>query len=526
MQNTDRVKPFIFYSDKLNFKSVDGLKGKEYWVEGYISTGDMDLVNDVVTKSCMNSMLGQFDHRSIKLDYEHESWRGDDPFSTEAAKTRMPLGKAIKKNYDDKGVSVKWKMNPSWKKFDQKGNVVMDFKELWSSVEDGFLDSFSIAYVPTRTQNVSKMGKTIRMLDDVHLLNVALTGNPINPAATMSAVMAKSLEFMNEKDEEIDMSEIEIKGSLDKLDEAVEELKTKYKKRWRGRDGRYHYEYADKPGDKKPKKEKESLTREGLSKEAEEQGLDGDDLVGYVEDRMEGLSSSEALDKVREFHESKPKKESDKKPSKESSKKIDKEKITEMREIVEEVSTSDLQGVASANASKLIGVKPSEARKDKKKQQALNEAEDVLLDYANGDRDLEDAQVAIQNIREYIGKKSHSPGQKASEEQMGCKSMTEEEKQPEAPPEAPEESGQEAEGQEASTESTSEGEKPEGKSMTLRELKSSVIKLQEQLKSLEKENKDLKAIVEKPQQKSKGAESNERKSRDQDIKMHGPMDIL
>ena len=202
---------FVFYSDKLNYKTIDGVKGKEYFVEGYISTGDLDLVNDVVTKSCMDSMLEQFDGRSIKLDFEHESFRGKSKLDAEANKTRLPLGKAVDKSRDEKGVIVKWQMNPTWKKFDEKGNVTMTFKDIWSNVESEMLDAFSIAYVPTKTMNEDREGKSVRLLDDVNLLNVALTGNPINPMATMSAVMAKSLEFMKSK-EGADMENIEIKN--------------------------------------------------------------------------------------------------------------------------------------------------------------------------------------------------------------------------------------------------------------------------------------------------------------------------
>jgi len=217
---------FVFYSDKLNYKTAPGLKGKEYFVEGYISTGDLDLVNDIVTKSCMDSMLSQFDNRSIKMDFEHEAFRGSNPIDSEVAKTRIPLGKAITKSQDSKGVLVKWKMNSNWKKFDQKGNVVMTFKDIWNSVEDGMYDAFSIAYVPTRTKNIDREGKSIRLLDDVNLLNVALTGNAINPAATMTSVMAKSLEFMKsqEKADPVDLTLVEVKDIKDQVDKLNIEL--------------------------------------------------------------------------------------------------------------------------------------------------------------------------------------------------------------------------------------------------------------------------------------------------------------
>ena len=217
---------FVFYSDKLNYKTVQGKKGPEYWIEGYVSTGDIDLVNDIVTKNCMESMLTQFDMRSIKLDFEHETFRGKDDMDAEINKTRLPLGKAMNKDKDSKGVKVAWKLNDTWKKFDEKGNVVMDFKEIWKNVEEEYYDAFSIAYVPTKTAIIERDGKTIRLLDDINLLNVALTGNPINPMATMTSVMAKSLEFLKDQENNpADMTLMEVKSQVDSLCTEVSNIK-------------------------------------------------------------------------------------------------------------------------------------------------------------------------------------------------------------------------------------------------------------------------------------------------------------
>ena len=221
----ENAKQFVFYSDKLNYKTLEGAKGKEFFVEGYISTGDLDLVNDMVTKSCMDDMITQFDGRSIKLDFEHETLRGKSALDSEANKSRIPLGKAVGRDRDAKGVKIRWKMNPNWKKFDEKGNITMDFKDIWDNVETEMYDAFSIAYVPTKTTNMQQQGKSVRMLDSLNLLNVALTGNPINPAATMSAVMAKSLEFMKSKEGD-EIQNIEIKDRIKQIESAVADIKS------------------------------------------------------------------------------------------------------------------------------------------------------------------------------------------------------------------------------------------------------------------------------------------------------------
>ncbi len=193
-----KTKPFVFYTDTIQFKSEETEEGTNYFIEGYISTKDIDLVNDIVTENALNSMLEQLKNRNIKIDFEHEAFRGEDDFEQELNKTRIPLGRIISQTKDEKGIKIVAQLNPSWKKFDKNNNVVMDFKDIWKSIKNKFLDAFSIAYIPIKTA-VKKIGETsVRLLDDINLLNVALTGNPVNPNATLTSVMAKSLEYMKE----------------------------------------------------------------------------------------------------------------------------------------------------------------------------------------------------------------------------------------------------------------------------------------------------------------------------------------
>ena len=197
----EKMKPFIFYTEPIEYKAEETSEGKKYFIEGYISTKDIDLVNDIVTENALNSMLEQLKNRNIKIDFEHEAFRGDDEFEQELNKTRIPLGRIISQTKDDKGIKIVAQLNPAWKKFDKNNNVVMDFKDIWKSVKEKFLDAFSIAYVPIKTA-IKRIGeKSIRLLDDINLLNVALTGNPVNPNANLTAVMAKSRDFLIENEE-------------------------------------------------------------------------------------------------------------------------------------------------------------------------------------------------------------------------------------------------------------------------------------------------------------------------------------
>jgi len=190
---------FVFHTDKLSFKSEETNEGKRYLVEGYISTPDLDLVNDIVTEKALKDMMEQLMNRSIKLDFEHEAFRGETDIEAQINKAREPLGKIIDQFKDSKGIRIIAELNPKWKKFDSNGNVVKTFDDVWFAIKKGFYDAFSIAFVPIKTAFVTKDGQQIRLLDKVNLLNVALTGNPVNTHARMIGAMAKSLEFLKSR---------------------------------------------------------------------------------------------------------------------------------------------------------------------------------------------------------------------------------------------------------------------------------------------------------------------------------------
>ena len=173
---------FIFSSDKLELKS----ENENFYVEGYISTSDLDLVNDVVTKGCLLDMAEQMKNKTIKFDVEHESFRGKSNLDREVNKTKIPVAKTDDFLMDKKGIKVRAMLNRHSSRFN----------EVKGSIEDGFLDAFSIAYVPVKSVDEIREGKTIRRLDKINLLNVAFTGNPVNTEAKMTNVFLKSLEFL------------------------------------------------------------------------------------------------------------------------------------------------------------------------------------------------------------------------------------------------------------------------------------------------------------------------------------------
>ena len=195
MSNT---KSYTFFTDEVGYEETETKGGKDYFVTGYISTKGRDLVNDIVSENALSEMLGQINHKNIKLDVEHEAWREENP-------SIVPVGKIIEAKKDEKGIFVKAILNRAHSRF----------KEVWDSVKSGFLDAFSIAFKTTSYVHKVVDGVKTRVLNGVELLNVALTGNPVNPECKMTEVFTKSLKEM----EEFKMAE----NIVEKKDDEVQE---------------------------------------------------------------------------------------------------------------------------------------------------------------------------------------------------------------------------------------------------------------------------------------------------------------
>ena len=157
------------FTTPLNVNIVE-IKGEEHlFVEGDISTNDIDMVNDIMTKECQESMQKQILDGNMKLDLEHEAFKGDTHEEKEIIKANIPAGKLIDatvKKLGEKRYStrVKGEIN--------RHNA--NYKSTKGNLMEGYLDAFSVAFLPTDITYEKKDGKKIRMLNDVKLLKAAM----------------------------------------------------------------------------------------------------------------------------------------------------------------------------------------------------------------------------------------------------------------------------------------------------------------------------------------------------------------
>jgi len=213
----EKKERYSFLTEQIAYETIETKSGKRHYVTGYISTPDIDLYNDLITEKGLKSMLRQINESTIMLDYEHEAWRDD--------ATLLPVGKIVDAKIDDRGLWVKAELNKSSPKF----------KDLWGSIKEGFLKAFSIAFQPVETITKAIGETEVRIINDLTLLNVALTGTPVNPNAAitqygMKSVMLKAINDL-EQTEANKMSEkkVEAKDEAPVEEQPKEEVKEEVK---------------------------------------------------------------------------------------------------------------------------------------------------------------------------------------------------------------------------------------------------------------------------------------------------------
>ena len=371
-------RQFIF-TNKIKYFEIEEKGKKRFFIKGDYSTTDLDLVNDICTKNCQESMTSQMKSGRIKLDLEHEAFRGQTNEEKEINKTRIPLAKAIDAKTIGESSEATWELNPDYKKFDAKGNVVYTFNEVKSNIENGMYDAFSIAYIPTKVAQKDVNGNNVRMLDDVRLLNVALTGNPVNTAAQIKQVFMKSLDAMDEYKEEVknnpDVADLlEVKASPQERrtqarNEAIAES---------GDDGD-----EDEEETKKYKKEKKTYEKDGghahteneplglhNHQEIEERISDLRDSINFLHERIDGLNNPKENGQVEEVSVLAQKSQSSEKD------------IHIIEKEVKKMSNEDGKEEGAQESAKVESNESQESQPSKEESKPLEEVKDLLKKYS------------------------------------------------------------------------------------------------------------------------------------------------
>ena len=200
---------------------------KDYYIEGYVSTIEPDFVNDIVDEEGQKATFRELRNSDITMDEDHNEWR--DPKTGklyDGKKNKYPIAKVVDTKLDNKGTWVRAKLN----KFHP------DFKErILPMVRDKFLHSFSIAYKVLKGFEKLIGGIKYRVIQDIKLANIAITGNPINKNATFNMALKSFPKMVEENNiQELESQITELKSLNEALSAELTELKsvksTDYKK--------------------------------------------------------------------------------------------------------------------------------------------------------------------------------------------------------------------------------------------------------------------------------------------------------
>jgi HK97 family phage prohead protease len=170
--NYKTVKSEIPLSFPLEVIKVDNGEGEEgnWYIEGYISTDDPDLENDIITIEAMKDALKNLDDNKTIL-YMHD--------------TSYPIGSIVDKKVDKEGLWVKVLISKT-------------VPEIWQKIKEGVLNKFSIrARVLEFTEKFdSTINKVLRVITKMYIIEASLVSVGANPKArSLKWYVSKALEI-------------------------------------------------------------------------------------------------------------------------------------------------------------------------------------------------------------------------------------------------------------------------------------------------------------------------------------------
>jgi len=219
-------------TQKFNLIELKSNAGKDYYLEGFISTSDPDSFNDIVTKNAQQVILNEILNKEITMDEDHDSHRN--PKTGEAygrILNKIPLAKIERAELREVGDSV-----VTWVRVKLNNDYPL-FDKVLGSIKNGFLHSFSIAYKTIKENSVKVGNKIFNVIDDLKILNVGITGVPVNTNAKFQLALKSfiqmedkiKLEELQSQFDTISKENVELKSSLEAKEVELKSLSEKVK---------------------------------------------------------------------------------------------------------------------------------------------------------------------------------------------------------------------------------------------------------------------------------------------------------
>jgi len=192
--------------------------GKDYYIEGYVSTTKPDFVNDIVDEQGQRATNREINNSDITMDEDHSEWRHPKTGKMyDGKKDKYPLAKVMTSHLDSVGTWVKAKLNRDHPEFEAR---------ILPMIKEGFLHSFSIAYKVTKSFNKIVNNVKYRVIQDLGISNIGITGNPVNKDATFSMALKSFPKMVEEKIKQMETQIAELTSTNEVLTSENVQLKS------------------------------------------------------------------------------------------------------------------------------------------------------------------------------------------------------------------------------------------------------------------------------------------------------------
>lgn len=202
----------IFFSSRYEFKEeADG-----DYVEGFVSAPQIDLGNDLVDaqaqKEIVDELNSPFSAVANKLSYRHDWLK-----KKEGEIEPVPFGKIVR---GELRIHPKFSKEAAWGKF-RLNEEYPNYPSIKKQIKEGFIDGFSIEY--KAKDSISKIigNIQVRVIKSLELIGIGVAARPMNPAASMTNLMIKEYEYIDE----VQNNMTENKSALDAKEVEIAELK-------------------------------------------------------------------------------------------------------------------------------------------------------------------------------------------------------------------------------------------------------------------------------------------------------------
>ena len=176
-----QVKSAVKCKDPENCK--EATHDHQYFVEGFVTTPMKDLQGEVVKETVFPEIVTNIAKPPHNLGWLHHESPYANPNAQKAEPAIMFEQARVERNPTGKmGVWVRGKLN----------KMHPAFKQTWYELKEGFLNAFSMEFMPLNETQGYVDGKATNIVDSIKYLSTSLVRAPANEGAYITKVYAKS----------------------------------------------------------------------------------------------------------------------------------------------------------------------------------------------------------------------------------------------------------------------------------------------------------------------------------------------